>query len=90
MYIVFLFLVGVSLGRLTTIVSGTRRRPRDHLNVCIGIVGALFGGLALARAIGAPTALNAVNGIAALMAAGTAGLLLLSITLLRNWIERRR
>ncbi|MFA5962455.1 MAG: hypothetical protein WC804_00425 [Sphingomonas sp.] len=89
MHILLLYLVGIVAGGVTTIACRTKSRQRGFLNVAAGIFGALFGGLFLARAFGASTALNSFIG-AALLAAGAAGLLLLWLTLLRNWYERRR
>lgn len=90
MYIVFLYLVGVVAGRLTTILSSTKSRQRDCVNVAVGIIGALFGGLVLTRALAAPGAPTSFSVAAALLAAGAAGSLLISLTWLRKWHERGR
>ncbi len=84
MHIIVLYLVGIILGRLTSILTGWRSRQRDFVNVSTGILGALFGGLFLAHALGAPTELRSLNGIAVMLAVATAALLLALLSLLRH------
>ena len=89
MHILLLYLIGIALGRLTSILAGWRSPQRDYVNLCVGITGALLGGLALARKLHAPISVAAFNGGALLIAAATAAALLALLTLGRCWFERR-
>lgn len=88
MHILLLYLVGITLGRLTSFKAGRCTQLRDFINISAGIVGALFGGLFLARAIGTPIALQSFNIGALLLSAASAALMLTMLTLLRRRFGR--
>lgn len=90
MTILLLFLLGASLGGLTSFATRTRHHQRHFINLSVGIIGAFAGGFGVSRVIfGAAARTHSSDPRILLLAAVTATGLLAALTILRRLSDRR-